>query len=70
MAIKFCKIQKFVVSIIIGATSMEQLKLDISAINLDLKEELRKKINKIQLIYSNPCPKKSVFLKNYFLSNL
>ena len=56
MAIKFCKIQKFVVSIIIGATSMEQLKLDISAINLDLKEELRKKINKIQLIYSNPCP--------------
>jgi len=56
MAIKFCTIQKFVVSTIIGATSMEQLKLDIDAINLNLTEELVREINKIQLIYSNPCP--------------
>lgn len=56
MAIKFCTIQKFVVSTIIGATSMDQLKLDIDAINLNLTEELIKEINKIQLIYSNPCP--------------
>jgi aryl-alcohol dehydrogenase-like predicted oxidoreductase len=56
MAIKFCTIQKFVVSTIIGATGMEQLRLDIGAINLDLTEELVKEINKIQLIYSNPCP--------------
>jgi len=56
MAIKFCTIQKFVVSTIIGATSMEQLKLDIGAINLNLTEVLVKEINKIQLIYSNPCP--------------
>jgi len=56
MAIKFCTIQKFVVSTIIGATSMEQLKLDIDAINLNLTENLVREINKIQLIYSNPCP--------------
>ena len=56
MAIKFCEIQKFVTSIIIGATTMEQLKIDIESVNVNLSEEINKKINDVQIIYPNPCP--------------
>jgi len=56
MAIKFCEIQKFVTSVIIGATTMEQLKIDIESVNVNLTEEINKKINDVQIIYPNPCP--------------
>lgn len=56
MAIKFCEIQKFVSSVIIGATTMEQLKTNIDSMSLNLDEEVIKDINNVQLIYSNPCP--------------
>ena len=56
MAIKFCEIQKFLTSVIIGATSMEQLKIDIESVNVNLSEEIIKKINDVQLKYPNPCP--------------
>ena len=56
MSIKFCEIQKFVTSVIIGATTMEQLKIDIESVNVNLTEEINKKINEVQVIYPNPCP--------------
>ena len=56
MAIKFCEIQKFVTSVIIGATTMGQLKIDIESVNVNLTEEINKKINDVQIIYPNPCP--------------
>ena len=56
MSIKFCEIQKFVTSVIIGATTMEQLKIDIESVNVNLTEEINKKINDLQIIYPNPCP--------------
>ena len=56
MAIKFCEIQKFLTSVIIGATSMEQLKIDIESVNVNLTEEILKEINNVQLKYPNPCP--------------
>tara|TARA_Y100000590_G_scaffold58643_1_gene62033 strand:+ start:1676 stop:2773 length:1098 start_codon:yes stop_codon:yes gene_type:complete len=56
MSIKFCEIQKFITSVIIGATTMEQLKINIESVNVNLTEEINKKINDIQLIYPNPCP--------------
>ena len=56
MSIKFCEIQKFLTSVIIGATSMEQLKIDIESVNVNLSEEIIKKINDLQLKYPNPCP--------------
>ena len=56
MAIKFCEIQKFLTSVIIGATSMEQLKIDIESVNVNFTEEIIKKINDVQIIYPNPCP--------------
>jgi len=56
MSLKFCEIQPFVTSVIIGATSMEQLKTDIESVNINLTEEIIKEINEIQITYPNPCP--------------
>ena len=56
MSIKFCEIQKFLTSVIIGATTMEQLKMDIESVNVNLTEEIIKKINDIQIMHPNPCP--------------
>ena len=56
MAIKFCEIQPFVTSVIIGATTMEQLKTNIDSVNVNLNKEIIKKIGEIQKRYPNPCP--------------
>ena len=56
MSIKFCEIQKFLTSVIIGATTIEQLKINIESVNVNLTEEINKKINDVQIIYPNPCP--------------
>jgi aryl-alcohol dehydrogenase-like predicted oxidoreductase len=56
MSIKFCEAQDFMTSVIIGATTMEQLKTDIESVKVKLDEEVIKEINEIQKIYPNPCP--------------
>ncbi len=56
MSIKFLEIQPFVTSVIIGATTMEQLKTNIESVNVDLTNEIIKEINAIQTLYPNPCP--------------
>ena len=56
MSLKFCEIQPFVTSVIIGATTMEQLKTDIESVNLKLTDEIIKEINEVQKIHPNPCP--------------
>ena len=56
MALKFCEIQEFMTSIIIGATTLEQLKTNIESVNVKLNDEVIRDINKIQKIYTNPCP--------------
>ena len=56
MSIKFCEIQKFLTSVIIGATTMEQLKINIESVSVNLTEEIIKNINDVQLKYPNPCP--------------
>ena len=56
MIIKFLEIQPFVTSVIIGATTIEQLKINIESINIDLSKDIIKEINDVQKIYPNPCP--------------
>ncbi len=56
MSLKFCEIQPFVTSVIIGATTMDQLKTDIESVNVKLSNEIIKEINEIQKLYPNPCP--------------
>jgi len=56
MSLKFCEIQPFMTSVIIGATTMEQLKTDIESVNVKLTDEIIKEINEVEKIYPNPCP--------------
>jgi len=56
MSIKFCEIQPFMTSVIIGATTMEQLKTDIESVNINLNDEIINEINEVQKLYPNPCP--------------
>ena len=56
MSLKFLEIQPFVTSVIIGATTMEQLKTNIESVNINLTEKIINEINEVQKIYPNPCP--------------
>ena len=56
MSLKFCEIQHFTTSVIIGATTMEQLKTNIESVNVNLNIDIINDINKIQKKYPNPCP--------------
>ena len=56
MSIKFCEVQDFMTSVIIGATTMEQLKTDIESVNINLDNEIINEINEVQKLYPNPCP--------------
>ncbi|MCF6182997.1 aldo/keto reductase [Lutibacter sp.] len=56
LSLAFVTQQPFVTSTIIGATSIEQLKENISSIHVKLTEETLKKINEIQELQPNPAP--------------
>ena len=56
MSLKFIEIQPFVTSVIIGATTMEQLKTNIESVHIKLTDEIINEINEVQAIYPNPCP--------------
>jgi aryl-alcohol dehydrogenase-like predicted oxidoreductase len=56
MAIAFCLSRPFVTSALIGATTMDQLKTDIAAADLDLSKAVLEDIEQIHLDYPNPCP--------------
>jgi aryl-alcohol dehydrogenase-like predicted oxidoreductase len=55
MAVKFCMTRPFVTSTIIGATTMEQLKTDIDAMDIDLPEAVMKSISRIHRRQPNPA---------------
>ncbi len=56
MSLKFCEIQDFMTSVIIGATNMEQLKTNIESVKVNLDKEVINDINEVQKLYPNPCP--------------
>ena len=56
MAIRFCDIQPFMTSTIIGATKMDQLKTCIDSINLDLTKEILKEIDAVHRELPHPAP--------------
>ena len=56
MSIKFCEAQDFMTSVIIGATTMEQLKTNVESVKVNLDSEVIKEINNVQKKYPNPCP--------------
>ncbi len=56
MALAFILRQPFVTSVIIGATTMAQLKQNIAAINIELAGIVIEGIEAIHKRYPNPCP--------------
>ena len=56
MAIAYAVSRPFVTSVIIGATTMEQLTTDIDASTLELSNAVLEDIDQIHLDYPNPCP--------------
>ncbi len=56
MALAYVISRPFVGSTILGATSEEQLEEDISALSLELPQDLLEEIEEVQETYPNPCP--------------
>lgn len=56
LALAFVFHQSFVMSTIVGATTMDQLKENIAAFNVVLSPEILVEINKIQSLYPDPAP--------------
>lgn len=56
LAIKFCDTRPFMGSTIIGATSMEQLKICIDAFELPWTDELETAVNALHADQPSPCP--------------
>lgn len=56
LSIRFCDTRKFMGSTIIGATSMEQLKICIDAFDMEWTEEMETRVNEIHKMQPNPCP--------------
>ena len=56
LALEFVTSRPFVVSNIIGATSIEQLKENIQSTNLQMNEEIFNEINRIHQLHPNPSP--------------
>ena len=56
MAIKFCEMQQFSSSTIIGVTNTAQLEDNVNSLNANLSKNLLSEIEKVQKIFPNPCP--------------
>ncbi|MBL8654371.1 MAG: NADP(H)-dependent aldo-keto reductase [Alphaproteobacteria bacterium] len=56
LAVAFVASQPFVTAAIVGATSVEQLKTNIAAIDVAISPELRAKLDAIHAGNPNPCP--------------
>ena len=56
LALKFCDSRTFMGSTIIGATTMDQLKICIDAFDLTWTDELETEVNALHAIQPSPCP--------------
>ena len=56
LSIRFCDTRPFMASTIIGATTMEQLKICIDAFDLPWTEELETEVNALHKRQPSPCP--------------
>lgn len=56
LALKFCDTRAFMGSTIIGATTMEQLKICIDAFDLNWTDEMEEAVNRLHAEQPSPCP--------------
>ena len=55
-AIRFCDIQQFMTSTIIGATTMDQLKICIGSVDVEITKEILNEIKKVHEEFPHPAP--------------
>jgi aryl-alcohol dehydrogenase-like predicted oxidoreductase len=56
MSLAFVRQQRFMASVLLGATSMEQLKTNLGSASLQLTPEAMKDIEAVHKSHPNPCP--------------
>ncbi|MEA1064112.1 NADP(H)-dependent aldo-keto reductase [Erwinia sp. HR93] len=56
MALAFVRQQRFVGSTLLGATSLEQLKINLDSLDITLSDELLAELNAIHQVYTYPAP--------------
>jgi aryl-alcohol dehydrogenase-like predicted oxidoreductase len=56
LSLAFIELQAFVTSIIIGATTVAQVKENIDTINVSLSDGINDEINKVHSISPDPAP--------------
>ncbi len=56
LALAYARSRWFVSSTIIGATNLEQLRENLSSVNVNLSEEIIAEINEVHALYPNPTP--------------
>jgi aryl-alcohol dehydrogenase-like predicted oxidoreductase len=56
MALAFVRQQPFMTSVLIGATTMEQLRTNIASAQVQLSPDVMQEINAVHLSHPNPCP--------------
>jgi aryl-alcohol dehydrogenase-like predicted oxidoreductase len=56
LALRFCDTRPFVTSTIIGATSLEQLKVNIDAFQMPWTSDIEKAVEALHYAQPNPCP--------------
>jgi aryl-alcohol dehydrogenase-like predicted oxidoreductase len=56
LALKFVETRPFVTSVIIGATSMDQLRHDLDGFALSWTDDMERAVNALHLAHRSPCP--------------
>lgn len=56
MALAFVRRQPFVASTLLGATTLEQLKINLESLHLDLSEDVLEELEAVNRIYTYPAP--------------
>jgi aryl-alcohol dehydrogenase-like predicted oxidoreductase len=56
MSVAFAIQQRFMTSVLIGATTMEQLKTNLGSASLHLGDDVVKDIDAVHRSHPNPCP--------------
>jgi aryl-alcohol dehydrogenase-like predicted oxidoreductase len=56
MALAFARKRPFVASLLLGATTVNQLEINLASVDIKLSEEVLKEIEKIHTRIPNPCP--------------
>ena len=56
MSLAFCRQQRFMTSVLIGATTMEQLRTNLGSASLTLSADVLKDIDAVHRAHPNPCP--------------